>query len=178
LTYCARSTDQGLAGPAPAVLVDGADGARGLVLFNALHARVGVEADAARFLRALQQRQVHIGAVDHRIRVAEALAEGLARLQPPDQRLVDGIVHHHTLGVDGAPPRLVAHAQGVERMEGVGAELDARTDLTNLGGLLQHRDLEALPHQGQGRRQAAYAAAGDDDGKLFIACDHVHLRKR
>ena len=62
-------------------------------------------------------------------------------------------------------------------MEGVGPQLDAGTDLADLRGLLQHGDLEALANQGQGCRQTANATTGDDDGKLFIACDHVDLRK-
>ena len=161
------------------MLVDGGDGVRGLVLLDALHARVGVEAHATAFLRALEQRQVHVGAVDHGVGVAEAPAKGLARLDAAHQGLVERIVHHHAVGVDGAAAGLLAHAQGIEGVEGVGAELDARANLADLGGLLEHGHVVALAHERQRCRQAADAAAGDDDrevrarrrhGGLLVGC--------
>jgi hypothetical protein len=116
---------------------------------------------------------VHVGAVDHRIRVAEALAKGLAHGDAADQALVQRVVHHHLVGVDSAGARLRADAQRIEGGEGVRPELDAGTDLSEFGGLLQHRDLHALAGQCQRGSQAADATAGHQDGKggsLFIHC--------
>jgi hypothetical protein len=58
-------------------------------------------------------------------------------------------------------------------MKPVGANLDARADLADLGGLLQHRDGKALTHQGEGSSQATNAATGNDDGKLKSLSAHV-----
>jgi hypothetical protein len=114
-----------------AVLVEHGDGAA--LLFDALRARGGVELHAAGFLCAFQQRQVHVHAVDHCIRVAEALAKGLAGGDATDLGLVDRVVHHHAVGVHRAATRLFAHAQRVEGRKRVRTELDAGTDLADLG---------------------------------------------
>jgi hypothetical protein len=66
-----------------------------------------------------------------------------------------------------AVARLVADAERVEGVEGVGAELDAGTDLADFRRLLQHGDGEALAHQRQRRGEAADAAAGDEYGKFL-----------
>ena len=81
-------------------------------------------------------------------------------------------MHHHVVGVDGAGPGLVADAQRIEGVEGVGAELDAGTDLADLGRLLEHLHMETLPRQGEGGGEAADAAAGDQHGKF--SCRIVH----
>jgi hypothetical protein len=88
------------------------------------------------------------------------LAEGLAGLDLADLGFVECVVHHHVVGVDRAAARLVAHAQRVKGVEGVGAELDAGADFADLGRLLEHLHLEALAHQRQRGGQAANAAAG------------------
>ena len=51
--------------------------------------------------------------MDDGIGIAEPLAEGLAGLDPADQRLVDRVVHDHAVGVDGAAARLLADAERV-----------------------------------------------------------------
>ena len=60
-------------------------------------------------------------------------------------------------------------------MEGIGAELDARADFSDLRGLLQHLNLVALAHQGQGRGQSADAATADDDRLRACRCIHGFL---
>jgi hypothetical protein len=116
---------------------------------------------------------VHVHAVDHRIGVAKALAEGLAGGDLADLVFVERVVHHHVVGEDGAAARLVAHAQRVEGVEGVRAELDAGADLADLGRLLQHLDLEALAHQRQRGGQAADAAAGHQHQLLLQIVQHL-----
>jgi hypothetical protein len=119
---------------------------------------------------------VDVHAVDHRIGVAEALAEGLAGLDLAHQGFVDGVMHHHVVGVNGAAARLVAHAQRIEGVEGVGAELDAGADFADLGGLFEHLHLEALAHQRQRRGQAANAAAGHQHRQIFCLNSHASPR--
>ena len=160
----AIGADQGAALECLAVLVP--HGHAVVVLLDAHHPRAGVERDLAGFLRAFEQGQMHIGPVDDGVRVAKALAKLFIGGNLADLVFVDRVVHDHVVGVDGAATGLVANAQSVKGVESVGAELDARTDLADLGGLLQHGDLKSLADQGEGGRQAADAATGNDDRKL------------
>lgn len=95
-TTCSRTTDFTPSTPirAPpagvAVLVMDGD-TRGVLL----DAGRGQELDAARLLRAFEQRQMDVDAMDHRIGVAETLAEGVARFDAADERRVDRVVHLH-----------------------------------------------------------------------------------
>jgi hypothetical protein len=81
-------------------------------------------------------------------------------------------VHHHLVGVDGAAARLLADPQGVEGPEGVGAELDARTDLAELRRLLEHLDGKALARQRERRGEATDATTGNEDGKGSRCATH------
>ena len=69
-----------------------------------------------------------------------------------DQQLVDRVVHHHLVGVDGAGARPLADAERIEGGERVRPELDAGADLAERAGLLEH--LTSRP-----RRVKASAAA-------------------
>ena len=157
----AVGADQGAAAPLAAVLVDGGDPA--VILFDPGDAGRGEELDILRLLHTLEQRGVHIDPVDHRIRIAEALAECLAGGNAADAVFVEGIVHHHLVGIDGAGPGPRPDAQGVERGKGVGAELHAGADLTDLRRLFKHLHLETAADQCEGGGQAANATAGDQD---------------
>ena len=137
-----------------------------VVLLDAHHAGVGVKRDLAGFLRAFKQRQMHIGAVDHGVGITKALAELLVGGDLADLVFVDGVMHHHKVGVNRTATGFVANAQCVKGVKGVGAELDACADLADLGGLLQHGVLKALAHQRQCGSQATNAATGNDDRKL------------
>jgi hypothetical protein len=159
----AVGTDERHAAVRLAALVEHRDA--GGVLLDALDPRGREEADAAGLLRALEKAQVHVGAVDHGVGVAEAGAEGLAGGDAADEALVDGVVHHHRLGIDSAGAGALAHAQRIEGGEGVGTELDAGADLADLGRLLEHVDVEAAAHQRQRGGQAADAAAGHEHGR-------------
>ena len=148
-----------------------------------MHAAVGVEdADAVRVLieaddpgrgqqldawlraHAFEQREMDVGAMDYRVGIGEALAEGGAGRDLADQRLVDRVHHHHPVGVDRAAARPLADAERVEGGEGVGRELHAGADLADLGRLLEHLDAKAALRQSERRGQPADAAARDDDG--------------
>jgi hypothetical protein len=133
-------------------------------LLHPLHLRAGGHLHPAAGLHALDQRAVHVGAVDHCIGVAEAGAEGLAGGDAADERFVERVVHHHLVGEDGAAARGLADAQRIEGGKGIGPELDAGADLAQLRRLLQHLHRKAAAGQGQGGGQAADAATGDEDG--------------
>jgi hypothetical protein len=147
-----------------------------LVLLQALHGRGGADLDAVRTLRAFQQRLVHVRAVDHGIRIAEAGAEGLAGGDAADQGLVQRVVHHHLVGVDGSSARLGPDAKRVERGEGVRPQLDAGADLAQHGGLFEHLHAVALARQCQRGGQPTDAAASDEDGKRVAVGRHAGLR--
>jgi hypothetical protein len=57
-------------------------------------------------------------------------------------------------------------------MKAVGPNLDARADLADLWGLLQHRDGKTLAHQGEGGGQAANATACNQDGEGVLRFAH------
>jgi hypothetical protein len=126
----------------------------------------GVQLDAAVRLHAVEQRLMHVGAMDHRVGVAEAGTERVAERNLGDRAGVGRVQHHHAVVEDGAAARLLADAERVEGGEGVRRELDAGADLADLGGLLEHLDREAAPRQGERGGEAADAAAGDEDGPL------------
>jgi len=63
------------------------------------------------------------------------------------------------LGGDG-----LIEAQRLQDGPAIGADLDARADLGDLGGLFQHRDPCPVPGGGERRGQPADAAADDRDG--------------
>ena len=150
----------------------------GVVLLDALDLRGGCDLDAVARLRAFEQRSMNVGAVDHRIRIAEAFAEGLARRDAADQRLVERVVHHHLVGVDGLGARDLADAERVERREAVGSELDAGADLAEFGCLLEHLDRESLSHQREGGGDTADAPARDEHPGLCAGCcRHLCLRR-
>src|SRR5688572_31148752 len=71
--------------------------------------------------------------------------------------------------------RLLLHQRSnperIERVPGVGRDLDAGADLAELRRLLEDHRAEALARERQRRGEAADAAAGDDD-RLFVT--HLH----
>ncbi len=75
----------------------------------------------------------------------------------------------------GVGQHRVEQADLVERPKDIRAELDAGADFLELGRLLEHPHREALPRQRAGRREAADAAAGDQERFLVLRC-HVNSR--
>ncbi|MCY1455227.1 hypothetical protein D9M71_723450 [compost metagenome] len=113
-----------------------------------------------------------VGAVDHTVGVAEALAEGLAHLDAADLAAVDSVHHGQVVGEHRAVARSLAGAEGVKRRVGIRAELDAGADLADLRGLLQQQHADALLGQHLGSGQTADAATDDDHRLLFLWCTH------
>ena len=73
----------------------------------------------------------------------------------------------------------MAHAQRVERGEGIGPELDAGADFADVRGLLQQLYADALAGQGQCGGQAADAPAGDQDRRgAAIRVSHGYFPQR
>jgi len=147
-------------------------GDAGVALLDARDAGRREQLDAASFLHAFEQRKVDVGPVDHRVRIAEAGAKRFADRDAADQRFVDGVVHHHLVGVDGATARPGADAEGVECSERIRSELDAGADLADLGRLLEHLDGKALARKGQCGGEAADAAAGHEHRARQGCCVH------
>jgi len=116
---------------------------------------------------AFEERPMHVGAMDDRVRIGEALAEPGAGRDLADDRFVDRVHHHQTVGVDGAAARLGADAERVEGREGIRRELDSGADLADLGGLLEDLDAKAALREGERGGEAADPGAGDDHGALL-----------
>ena len=159
--------DEGRAPQALAALID--DGDAGVVLLHPLDAGAGLEVHPAGGHRTLEQGGVHIDAMDDRVRVAKALPEGLVGEDAADLRAVDRVVHDHEIGEHRAAAGELAHAQRIQRMEGIGAELHAGADLADLGRLLEDAHAVAAPHEGERRGQSADAATGHQHGLLGVA---------
>ena len=132
------------------------------VALDAIDASGSDELDVAVALRPLEERAVHVGPVAHRVGIAEALAEFLAHRDRGDLAFVDRVHHHDALGIDGARSRALADAERIEGRERVGAELDARADLADHGGLLENLYGKALARERERRGKAADAATGDE----------------
>ncbi len=135
------------------------DGHARIVLLDAHDAGRGAEFDSAGLLRAFEQRGVHVGAVNHRIRVAEPRAKRVLDGDGRHLSLVERIHHDEIVDVHRSAARALPDAERVERGKGVGPELDAGADLADLRGLFEHRDLESLSGHGQRGREPADAAA-------------------
>jgi hypothetical protein len=139
-----------------------------VILLDALHAGRRDHLHPVGGLRAFEQRPVHVRAVDHRVGVAEARTEGSTGGDAADERLVDGVMHHHLVGVHRTAASQLADAQRVERREGVRPELDAGTDLPELGRLFQNLDRESTARQRQCRCNTANPASGDQYGLRLV----------
>ena len=142
----------------------------GFVLVVARHIGAGAELDQRVVAAGLQQHAMQIAAMDHGIGIAEARAERLAEIDMGDLAVGQRIHQAELVDIDRHAARRFADAQPVEAVEGVGPELDAGADLAQLRGLLQHQRGDALLRQRQRRRQAADAAAGDED--LYLGSTH------
>jgi hypothetical protein len=112
---------------------------------------------------ALEQHAVQVAAMHDRVGVAVALAEGLAEIDVADLAVGHRVHQPELVDIDGHLPCRLADAEAIEAVEGVGAELNAGADLTQLRGLLQHQRRDVLLRQRQRRGEPADAAAGDED---------------
>ena len=167
----AVGADHGHTPPLLAVLV-GQGHAVG-VLRDRLDAGVGKKFNFAGLHSAFEQRLVDVHPVDHRVRVAKALAESFTGFDLAHLISVDGVVHHYVVGEHRAAAGFVTHAQRVKSVKSIWPKLDAGTDFTNLGRLLKDLHLETLPHQRQRSRQTTNATTSDQDRQILLLVVHV-----
>jgi hypothetical protein len=126
--------------------------------------RRGVKTDQRMLLHRFEDRTMQVGAMAHRIRVPKARAECLAHLHRSHLAAIDGVHHHQPVGEDRAFAHCLAHAQRIERREGIGAQLQAGADFADGGALLEQVDGHAQAGQRQRRGHAADAAADEQHG--------------
>src|SRR5205085_12537927 len=94
---------------------------------------------------------------------------------PPDERLVERVVHHHFIRVHGTRTRSLADAERIEGREGVRPELDARADFTQPRRLLEHLDFKTVARERKRRGQPPNAASRDEDRKCCGRAIHCRL---
>jgi len=123
-------------------------------------------------LAAIEERAVNVGAVCHRVRVAEALREALVERDVDHLVTADPVEHQEMLDENRLLLHQPADPERVERVPGVGRDLDAGADLAELRGLLEHHRAEPLARQRERRGEPADAAAGDDD-RPFVSRLHA-----
>ncbi len=98
----------------------------------------------------LRKRTIRAVIPEKKDHAANRRKKGRSGGRPPE------FVHVHTGG-----SYLVAHAQGVERMEDVGRRLDARAEFGELGAAFQDVDPVAMAGDGERGGQSAPATTGD-----------------
>src|SRR5207245_702889 len=136
------------------------------------HARAGAQLDRALLPAAAEQRAVDIGAVRHRVRIAEALREARVERDVDHRLAADPVHHQQVLDEDGLLLHSLADAERIDGVPGVRRELDAGADLAELGRLLEHDDPEVAPRQGERDGKAADTASGDDYGLRVARRSH------
>jgi len=130
--------------------------------------RAGAQLDQLRqLLAAVEQGAMDVGAVRDRVRVAEAPGEALVERDVDHLLAAHAVEHEQVLDEHRLLLHQLADAEGVERMPGVGRDLDAGADLAELRRLLEHDRMPALSRQRQRGGEAADAAAGDDHRELI-----------
>ena len=106
---------------------------------------------------------MQVAAVDDRVRVAEADAERLVERNVGDLLPAHGIHEAQVVDIDRDRARCVPDSQIVEAMKGVGAELNAGSDLPERRRLLQHDRRDALLREPDRRSESADTATRNDD---------------
>src|SRR6267143_1298481 len=136
------------------------------------HPGAGTQLDRTLLPAAVEQRAVDVGAVRHRVRIAEALREARVERNVDHRLAADAVHHQQVLDEDGFLLHQLADAERIDGVPGVRRELDAGADLAELGRLLEHDDPEVAPRQAERYGEAADTAAGDDYGPGIARCDH------
>src|SRR3979409_1613510 len=113
------------------------------------HPGTGTQLDRALLPAAGEQRAVDIGAVRHRVRIAEALREARVERDVDHRLAADAVHHQQALDEDGLLRHSLAAAESIDGVPGVRRELDAGADLAELGRLLEHDDPEVAPRQAE-----------------------------
>ncbi len=153
--------DQRIALPGPCAV--GGDRHRIVGALDLRQARRVVQRDIGVLAHGGQQHAMQVGAVHAAIRRAVALQSGVAQRQPGQFMVVVGRTHHQRVGPRGDGVERIRQAQGMQAAHRVRPELDAGTDFGEDGRLLEQLDPMAALRQRQRARQAADAAAGDQE---------------
>jgi hypothetical protein len=124
-------------------------------------------------LNGFKNRQMNIGAVDNPIRSAKTLAKFFVGFNAHDFGAVDRIHHDDVIGKYRSPARCFAGTQGIQRVEGIRTQLNARTYFADLRGLLKQQYLDPLARQRQRGGQTAYAAANYDNFLFCFLATHL-----
>ena len=117
---------------------------------------------------AARQPSLEIGAMDHRVRIAEALAKRLVDRDRGDFLARERVHHHQAVDEDRVALEMLAQPEPIEHVERVGTELDAGPDLAEGWCLLEHARRKAAFGERQRRRQSADAAADYEDGIVLL----------
>ena len=117
-------------------------------------------------------------AVGHRVRLLELRQEaGILERNAGDALAGQRAAHLHGRRPMGVGEHRVLETEPVERVENIGAELNAGTDLTELGRLLDHPHRQALARERICRREPADAAARHQDRQFpTVPVRHDPLR--
>src|SRR5580700_10180840 len=106
---------------------------------------------------------MQIAAMHDGIGVAEACAEDIAEIDMGDFLRAQRIHQAELVDIDSHVARGLADAEIVEGVEGIRAELNARADLAELGGLFQQDRTKSFLRQPERGSEAADAAARNQD---------------
>jgi hypothetical protein len=180
LAYCrlhAIATDHGIRVVPLAVLID--DSHTDGILVEFADPCVGAELDQRMILHRFENRQVNVGTMNHRIRIAKARAIRGADVDSHHLFCVKRIHQFQVIRKDSAAARRFADAQCIERVERIGGQLDPCADFLYLCGLLQQLYVNALTRERQRGGQAANTAADHEHAPPFAVClNHVCLRSQ
>jgi hypothetical protein len=148
------------------------------VVLVGFDAAVVLQSDEIAALAGIEQGGMDVVAVGDGIRLLESRRAFFAELDAGDQLAGEGVAHLHAGRLVGVGQHGVLEADALQHAEDVGAELNAGTDLAEIGRLLEHADREAFVGQRTGGRQPGNAATGDQEGAVLCHEDVPNLRWR
>jgi len=114
----------------------------------------------------VEQHSVQVGAMYHRIGIAEVFAEFIIEWNGGDRFAVDRVHEAQTVDVNRPGAGFIADAKVVKAVKGIRTDLDAGANLAKFGGAFEHYAGNSLARQSERGGQSADAAAGDNDRKL------------
>jgi hypothetical protein len=109
----------------------------------------------------IEQRAVDVGAMRHRVRIAETLAEVFTARDVGDLGAGDGVHHQQPLDQQCVFLGGNADTERVKHRKRVGCDLETEANLAEFARLFQHERTEAVARQRQRAGKAADAAACD-----------------
>jgi hypothetical protein len=119
-----------------------------------------------------QQHAVQVAAMHDRIRILEARPERLAEVDAGDFLGAERVHQAQRVDINRHVPRRLADAEIVEGVERIGAELDAGADLAERRRLFEHENAMAFLGEPERGREAADAAAGDQNAAALSRFGH------